>query len=641
MGDPERSGVAAVCATTSFSAGTEHGFRARLDVRRTGAADAGSMHIATHSKPLTRLVLALTLCLSVLGETGVARAAVRPDSWQPAGALGTGRALPTATTLPDGRVLVAGGQTGFPLAATSGAELFDPSTATWTPTGALTVARAGQTASPLRNGKVLIVGGASGADIAAGLRSAELYDPARGTFAPTRGAPTAAHGWGVAEPLPDGRVLIAGGFDAADEPTAATDVYDPATDTFTSGPPLATARAEAVGVVVGGGRVLVAGGIGGGAALASAEVYDPVAGAWTAVDDALSDGRVAAQAAPLPGGRALIAGGKGATLAPLASTDVYDPATNRFSASAPLSVGHDLAVAAPLPGGRVLVAGGGSGSDGGNGIPVIAGAEIYDPATDAWAAAAPLATPRVAAGVAVLQDGSVLVAGGVTDAGGGITRSAETYVPVGVPAAPVAVAATAGDGTAAVTWAPPASDGGAPVQRYVVVASPGGARVTTPDARTFATVGGLQNGRTYTFTVHAVNAIGDGPDSVASDPLTPTAPIVPGTPAAAPPAPAATTPVPRPAPHLELRGFPRHITRSTLLRGLRFEVVAGAPLHTTARLTAGHRVLARRALALHTGTQQVRLVAARPPRARRFTVAVTIGSAGRHLLVRREPRAAG
>ncbi len=589
------------------------------------------MHTAGKSNTRTTgpimAFLALASCVAAFSGAGVATAAVRPDSWQPAGTLGTGRILPSATTLPDGRVLVAGGQTGFPLTATSSAELFDPSTASWTATGALTVARAGQTASPLRSGKVLIVGGAAGTDIGAGLRSAELYDPASGTFAPTRGAPTAAHGWGVAEPLPDGRVLIAGGFDAADEATAATDIYDPATDTFTAGPPLTTPRAEAVGVVVGDGRVLVASGLDRGAALAGGEVYDPAAGAWTPVANALSDARVAAQAAPLPGGRALIAGGASGKLTPLESAAVYDPAANRFTAAAPLRVAHDLAVAAPLPGGRVLVAGGGSGSDGGNGVPVISGAEIYDPAADAWSAAKELSTPRVGAGAAVLRDGSVLVAGGATDAGGGITRSAETYVPVNLPAAPVDVTATAGDGTAAVTWAPPASDGGAPVQRYVVVASPGGARVTTADARTFATVGGLQDGRAYTFAVHAVNPIGDGPDSAAAGPVTPTAPIT------VTPTPPATTPALRPAPRVSLRGVPRRITRTALLRGLRFEIVAGAPLRTTAKLTAGHRVLARRVLALRAGTQRVRLIAARPPHARRFIVTLSVGGVTRRLVV--------
>jgi hypothetical protein len=424
-------------------------------------------------------------------------------------------------------------------------------------------------------------------------------------------------------------VLVAGGFDGADQPTSATDIYDPATDTFTAGPPLATPRAEAAAVVVGDGRVLVAGGLNRGAPLADGEVYDPAAGTWTPVADTLSEPRVAAQAAPLPGGRALIAGGASVSLTPLASTAVYDPATNRFTPAAPLHVAHDLAVAAPLPGGRVLVAGGGSGAVGDNGTPVISGAEIYDPASDTWSAAAQLSMPRVAAGAAVLKDGSVLVAGGATDTGGGgITKSAETYVPVNVPAAPLEVEATAGDGSATVTWAPPASDGGARIQRYAVVASPGGVSVTTADARTLATVGGLEKGRTYTFKVHAVNEIGDGPDSDASAPVTLAAPL--------PPAPAAPAPAPttRPPVRVRLRGLPRHITRSALVRGLRFEVVASAPLRTTATLTSGRRVLARRALALHAGTQRIRLRVARSPRARRFTVTLSVGGVTRRLTVR-------
>lgn len=570
-----------------------------------------------------RRLLGAALCLAVFGGAGAASAATRPDSWQPAGAT-TGRLLATATTLADGRVLTAGGEIG-PLGAALSAELFDPATGRWTPTGALNTPRAGQTATLLGDGKVLIVGGGTGTTLTAGLASAEVYNPSTGRFTPTAGPPAAGHSFGVSEPLPDGRVLIAGGFDAHGAATSATDIYDPSSGAFTAGPSLGTARAEAVATIVAGGRVLVAGGTGADDhSLASAEVYDAASDAWTPVANSLSDARAVAAAAPLPGGRALVAGGVADAHVPLASADIYDPATNRFTPAAPMHTGRELAIAAPLPGGRVLVAGGASGIDTGNGIPVVTSAEVYDPVADAWTSAATLSAPRAGAAAAVLHDTGVLVAGGISNASDSTVGSAERYVPENVPAAPEDVQASAADGSATITWAPPQSDGGEPVRRYVVTASPGGTHATTADGRTFAVVPGLANGTAYRFTVHAINAIGDGPESA------PTAPVTPAPPAAVPVAPA---PHPAATPHVSLRGLPRRLTSARLRRGLRFTVVSSAPLRTVAALTAGHRVLARRELRLHAGTQIVRLVVRGLPHRRRFQVKLTVAGMARTLQV--------
>jgi hypothetical protein len=574
---------------------------------------------------MRRLVLA-ALCLAVLGGAGRASAATRADTWLPAGAT-TGRLLGTATTLTDGRVLGTGGVIG-PRGAALSAELFDPQTGAWTPTGALNVPRALQTATRLRDGSVLIVGGGTGTALNSGLASAEVYDPSSGRFTPTAGAPAAAHSAGVAEPLPDGRVLIAGGFGADGVATKLTDIYDPATDAFTAGPPLGTARAQAVATVVAGGRVLVAGGSDAGRhALASAEVYDAAADAWTPVANTLSDPRTAAVAAPLPGGGALVAGGVADANVPLASADVYDPAANRFTPAPPMHAGRQLPIAAPLPGGRVLVAGGATGVDTGNGTPVLSSAEVDDVAADAWTSAATLSAPRAGAAAAVLSGGDVLVAGGVSNGTLGTVGSAERYVPEKVPAAPEDVQASAGDGSAAVTWAPPRSDGGAPVYRYVVTASPGGAHATTADGRTFAVVPGLANGTAYTFSVHAVNEIGAGPESAASAAVTPAAP------AAAAPTPVVPAPGPVAAPRVRLRGLPHRVTRAGLARGLRFTVASSTPLRTLAWLTAGDRVLALRRLHLRAGAQTVRLAARRLPHRRRFHVTLTVAGVRRTLLV--------
>ncbi|MGA0121698.1 MAG: fibronectin type III domain-containing protein [Gaiellales bacterium] len=89
-----------------------------------------------------------------------------------------------------------------------------------------------------------------------------------------------------------------------------------------------------------------------------------------------------------------------------------------------------------------------------------------------------------------------------------------------IPGAPGAVAGTRGDRSVNVTWTPPASDGGSPVASYLVTAAPGGATCTATGATT-CTVEGLANGTRYTFTVQARNAVGLGPASARSKPVTP------------------------------------------------------------------------------------------------------------------------
>ncbi|UUW89583.1 fibronectin type III domain-containing protein [Pimelobacter simplex] len=98
--------------------------------------------------------------------------------------------------------------------------------------------------------------------------------------------------------------------------------------------------------------------------------------------------------------------------------------------------------------------------------------------------------------------------------------------PVAVPGAPTDVSAQAGDGEAEVSFTAPTKDGGTPITSYTVTAAPGGATETC--AGSPCTVGGLDNGRAYTFTVQATN---DHGDSAASDPSAAVTPQgAPGTP---------------------------------------------------------------------------------------------------------------
>jgi hypothetical protein len=117
-----------------------------------------------------------------------------------------------------------------------------------------------------------------------------------------------------------------------------------------------------------------------------------------------------------------------------------------------------------------------------------------------------------------------------TAAGTGASSAPSAAVtPRAVPGAPTGVSAVPGDGQASVSFAPPSSDGGAAIASYTVTSSPGGHTATGAGSPLVVT--GLANGESYTFTVTAHNAVGDGAPSAASNAVVPAPPAVaPGTP---------------------------------------------------------------------------------------------------------------
>src|SRR6184192_2743384 len=166
---------------------------------------------------LARPVILLLLSFSA-GLASMQPCAATPFEWEYTGSLKTARFHHTATLLPDGRVLVAGGEDR--LYALASAELYDPATGTWSDTGSLNTARDSHTATLLPNGMVLVVGGGPGSANA----SAELYDPASGIWTPTSSLNTGREEH-MAILLPNGMVLVAGGFGVIGGILASAELY--------------------------------------------------------------------------------------------------------------------------------------------------------------------------------------------------------------------------------------------------------------------------------------------------------------------------------------------------------------------------------------------------------------------------------
>ncbi|MGC1192403.1 MAG: kelch repeat-containing protein, partial [Candidatus Binatus sp.] len=289
-------------------------------------------------------------------------------------AMTTPRANAAAIRLRDGRVLICGGTaTGEVGGVLSSAELFDPAAQSFTPTGSMTVARAGQTITMLRDGRVLLTGGVQNAGFRSELSSAEIYDPAGGTFSAT-GSMTVPREGHTATILRDGRVLVAGGSDNGIHTLDSAEIYDPSSGTFYRTGHLHQPRVAHVAALLGSGQVLIAGGGRGGMpggyiSYDTAELYDPASGRFSAIFPHMKSDRVGAAAVKLNDGRVLIVGGKSgrmmtsrlrniASLTPLNTAEVYDPEAGAFIRTGDMSAPHYLATATLLDNGNVLVVGG-------------------------------------------------------------------------------------------------------------------------------------------------------------------------------------------------------------------------------------------------------------------------------------------
>ena len=388
-------------------------------------------------KGLGLLVVMGTL---ILGNVLPARAPSLPiaQDWTVTGSLDPGRQGHTATLLPYGQVLVAGGLdiNGNVL---YDCQIYNPSTGLWTQTGPLATARCSHTATLLANGQVLVAGGQDGSRNA--FSSCEIYDPNAGLWTqmstPATGGLNTARFSHTATLLQDGTVLVAGGEDTSGHARPDCEIYDPNYDVWTTGASLNTARFSHTATLLQDGTVLVAGGEDtSGHALPDCEIYDPTnpGNGWTPTTIGLNTARMDHTATLLNDGTVLVAGGQDGSGNAFSSYEIYDP---NAGSSPPfdgtwtqpadtLHYPRYLHTATLLQDGTVLVAGGmPSGSVATN------SSEIYDPNYgdpnyDVWTTGASLNRARYLHTATLLQDGTVLAAGGVGPTGNAIS-SCEIY----------------------------------------------------------------------------------------------------------------------------------------------------------------------------------------------------------------------
>ncbi|MBI2394944.1 MAG: hypothetical protein HYV09_35570 [Deltaproteobacteria bacterium] len=210
----------------------------------------------------------------------------------------------TATTLPTGNVLVAGGYHTDPESAEtlSFAMVYSSGSGTFGPSIPMAAAHFGHSATLLASGKVLVAGG--------GTSVAELFDPTAGTFTTTASL-ASPRSWHSAVRLPSGKVLLAGGGLSGGTTTA--EIFDPAgSGSFAPTGSMGASRRGHVASLL-AGRVIVAGGSPGSGHLSSAELFDPAAssgvGAFATIA-AMASKRSSATISQLSGSKVLVVGGQ-------------------------------------------------------------------------------------------------------------------------------------------------------------------------------------------------------------------------------------------------------------------------------------------------------------------------------------------
>ena len=321
-------------------------------------------------------------------------------SWTTTGRMVVPRSA-SATLLPDGTVLVAGGGTS---GRENEAELFDPVSGTWSETRRMGNGGSDAFAVLLPDGTVLV-------------GSSALYEPRTKSWTTTGGMPRSPDGghFGDIEAmlaLRDGKVLALGSH-------GQNALYDPGSHAWSFTGTMVMPRSHATATLLDDGRVLAVGGIvplpdEPEHRVATAELYDPSTGSWTTTGDMVHP-RAGLTATLLPNARVLVTGIVSGVRDPVRSAaELYDPVTGTWTATASMITPRFAHTATLLADGQVLLAGGrGTGRD------ALTSAELYDSVDGTWSAAASMVRPHSNHRAVLMADGRVLI----------VDHNAEIYDP--------------------------------------------------------------------------------------------------------------------------------------------------------------------------------------------------------------------
>ncbi len=483
------------------------------------------------------------------GDSGIVNTTIfDPDTstWTRVADMHTARWYPSVTPLGDGRYLALSGNSDNPSTWADTPEVYDAETNTWTELNGIDTSEIHVEEYPMTfltpGGKVFAIGPEQDESFLLGVSPQ--------SWVQTGGASGIVNGSSVM--YRPGKVLYTGGAasftgSSPAQPDASTiDLTDGAPD-WTPVADMRHGRSYHTLTMLADGTVLAVGGATTGArpvftGVLPAEIWDPRTGAWTEMAPIATARNYHSTALLRPDGRVLVSGGghtRSGNEDGQFSSQIFTPpyllrGTRPTIASAPSTIEHGATITVDTPDAQDIAsvhlvslgANTHQASMGQHFVPLDftrqAGAlTVQAPADAALAPAAPYML------FVVDTDGVPSVAKIVTVGPG---ESGDT-----APGAPTSVTATAGDRSATVNWDAP-SDGGSPITGYEVTPYIGSTAqtaqtVTGSPPQTNTTVSGLQNGTTYTFRVRAMNAVGTGPASTASNAVIPAAAPPPGAPA--------------------------------------------------------------------------------------------------------------
>lgn len=358
-----------------------------------------------------------------------------------------------------GDVLLTGGMgTGKATFKTIGAaEFYHPASRAFSSTGGMPVTAAAQGATAVSSSpgaKIALFGGISGKAKSSinllsfsgtVLAAAETYDPSTGKWAAAANAMAFKRGGATVTRLGNGKILIAGGFDANEKALNTAEIYDPAGGTFVATDNNMTdARAFHTATLLKNRKVLLVSGLtdNNGTLSTTADIFDPSAGTHGAfaTSGGLPTPRTAAAAVLLSSGKVLIAGGDTNPIAnfvaSVSNSDIYAPGMDSFALGPSMNEHRLTHTATLLKDGTVLIAGGinvlaglNTGMVNGNGAQTTfsQSGEIYDPGLNSFTCIggpgasggckATMTHTRAGRTATLLGDGSVLIAGGFVSFG--------------------------------------------------------------------------------------------------------------------------------------------------------------------------------------------------------------------------------